>query len=233
MKDNDNILVSDLSKFDFHLHQRLKPFLETGLLTHIPNKWQILQGAYQMAPYVVVPDPDDGMRYKGATLGHPLLRTPLVLAYIGWAHFHVGSGLGAEKKSIIRHLNIVHHQVMPDYDLQLLQLHPGGLDELTCYTKELDNPRAKNNIKRHKRWIDRVLPHATHYRNELLKSDGWIDRARRMEYTPDEHIPDYLRPEFFSLARFLEWCNTLPATTPLWRKPIALMRHLLTITKSS
>lgn len=102
-------------------------------------------------------------------MGHALLRTPIVLAYIGLDHFHIGSGLRARKKSAIRHVNIVHHQVMPDYDLQLLQLHKDGLEELTRYTKELDNRKAKQSIKRHKRLIDKVLPNAKHYRNELLK----------------------------------------------------------------
>jgi hypothetical protein len=213
-----------LSDFDLSLHKRLKPFLEAGLLTHIPNKWQIIQGACQMAPYVLFPDADDGERYKGAPMGHPLLRTPLVLAYVGLDHFHIGSGLRARKKSIIRHLNIVHHQIMPDYDLQLLQLHKDGLAELTRYTKELDNRKAKQSIKRHKRHIDRVLPNAKHYRNELLKVGGFIDRARKMEYTPSSQIPDYLRPEFFSLVRFLEWCNSFPAYTSALLKPWALLR---------
>tara|TARA_B100000131_G_scaffold268081_1_gene266668 strand:- start:713 stop:1414 length:702 start_codon:yes stop_codon:yes gene_type:complete len=218
-----------LTDFDRRLHAQLQPFLDAGLLTQVPNKWQITQGACQMAPYVVFPDDDDAERYKGAPMGHPILRTPLVLYYVGLDHFHIGSGLGARKKSIIKHLNIVHHQEMPDYDLQLLQLHKDGLDQLARYTKELDNRKAKQSIKRDKRLIDKVLPNARHYRNEILKTGGFIDRARRLDYTPDSQIPSFLRAEFFSLVRFLEWCNSLPAHTPALQKPWALLRHVGTI----
>ena len=179
-----------------------------------------------MAPYVLIPDEDDNDRYESAPMGHPLLRTPLVLTYIGLDHFRIGSGLGATKKSLIRHLNIVHHQVMPDYDLQLLQLHPEGLDELRCYTEELDSYRPKSSVRRHKHWIAKVLPNPKHYRNELTKRNGWIDQAESMEYTPDTLIPDYLRAEFFSLTRFLEWCNNLPPQTPALQKPMTLLRHV-------
>jgi hypothetical protein len=86
------------------LDSRLRPFIEAGLLPDVPNPWQVLQGSFEMAPYVVIPDEDDSERYRLSPLGHPLLRTPIVLAYIGSDHFHVGSGLRAASRSIIRHL---------------------------------------------------------------------------------------------------------------------------------
>ena len=104
------------------LSRRLDPFTEAGLLPDVPNFWQILQGSFEMAPYVVIPDEDDTDRYGPAPIGHPLLRTPIVLAYVGPDHFQVGSGLRAAPRSIIRHLCIVHHQVMPDYDLSLIHI---------------------------------------------------------------------------------------------------------------
>jgi hypothetical protein len=147
--------------------------------------------------------------------------------YIGLDHFRVGTGLGASKKSVIRHLNIVHHQVMPDWDMQILQLLPGGLEELRDYTRALDDPSSPSKIKRHRKWIDGVMPNAQEYRREFLKKDGWIDKAQRYEYTPTEKIPEYLRPEFFSLTRFLNWCLSLPDDCSFWKKPVVLTNRFL------
>ena len=212
---------------NLHFQKKFLPFIETELLSRVPNKWQIRQGEYEMAPYVVIPDADDAERYAETKFGHPLLRTPLILMYIGLDHFRVGAGLGASKKSLIRHINIVHHQVMPDWDLQLLQLLPEGLADLRRYTKELDNLHAPAHIKRHGRWIDKIIPNAREYRNEFLKRGGWIDKAEKFEYTPDDKIPEYLRSEFFSLARFLEWCLNFPQACSMWKKPAVLTNRLL------
>jgi len=204
---------------------KLLLFVKSGLLSQVPNKWQIRQGEYEMAPHVFIPDPDDTSRYSGARLGHPLLRTPLTLCYIGLDHFRVGSGLGASKQSLIRHLNIVHHQVMPDWDLQLLQMFPSGLRDLRDYIVSLDSPNSCKKIKRHKRWIDKVLPNARAYRNNFTKKGGWIDKAEKFEYTEDSSIPSYLRKEFFSLARFLEWSLTFPEASSFWKKPAILSQR--------
>ena len=217
---------------DLILRRRLSPFLDSGLLARVPNRWQRLQGAFEMAPYVVIPDDDDSERYDGAPMGNPLIRTPIVLAYIGIDHFRIGSGLGARRKSIIRHLCIVHHQVMPDYDLQLLQTHCDGLRQLENYLKELDANRPRLRHRFHRRVIDAVLPNARHYRNEFTKPAGWLARARAMEYTKDHDIPGHLRSEFFSLTRFLEYCSKLPGTCSPTSRPSVLFSCLKTKFKS-
>lgn len=208
------------------LNLRLSPFTDAGLLSAVPNPWQIIQGSFEMAPYVVIPDEDDSDRYGPAPIGHPLLRTPIVLAYIGPDHFQIGSGLRAAPRSIIRHLCIVHHQVMPDYDLQLLQTHEEGTDRLKHYLRELDHPRPRLIVRLHRRMISAVMPDPKGYRNELIRPGGWIDQAERMEFTPEEVMPEHLRKEFFSLTRFLRHCLTLPETCPTWSKPSALLRRL-------
>ena len=225
MKINDDSSIKTIE--DAQLQQRLGQFISAGLLTQVPNRWQRLQGSYEMAPFVVIPDKDDSDRYEGAVMGNPLLRTPIVLAYVGWDHFHVGSGLGASKQSLIRHLCIVHHQVMPDYDLQLLQTHSHGLKELRDYLIEMDGANPSKSTLRHRRWIEKVLPKPEEYRREFIKPGGWIDRAEAMDYTPDDQIPEYLRPEFFSLTRFLEYCLTLPSDCPVWKRPTELLSRLI------
>ena len=208
------------------LSRRLSPFTEAGLLSAVPSSWQILQGSFEMAPYVVIPDDDDSDRYGPAPIGHPLLRTPIVLAYIGLDHFHVGSGLRAAPRSVIRHLCIVHHQVMPDYDLQLLLTHEGGTDWLRHYLRELDHPRPRLMVRLHRKLINAVMPDPRGYRNELTRRGGWIDQAERMEFTPEEVMPDHLRKEFFSLTRFLRHCLTLPETCSAWSRPGVLLRRM-------
>ena len=217
-----------LDQCDPLLCQRLRPFIKRGLVSHIPNRWQVLQGEWEMAPYVIFPDIDDKERYEGAVFGNPLLRTPLILMYIGLDHFRIGTGLGASKVSLIRHLNIVHHQVMPDWDLQILQFFPDGLDDLRRYTRGLDTRRVSSKIELHRQWIDKIIPNAREYRQELLRKDGWIDKAERMNYTTDDQIPAHLRSEFFSFVRFLNWCLTLPTSCPTWKCPGILLQHLFT-----
>jgi hypothetical protein len=228
-----NVNTKDSKTSETLLQQRLTQFIESGLLSKVPNKWQRLQGSYEMAPFVVIPDKDDKERYEGSSMGNPLLRTPIVLAYIGWDHFRVGSGLGASSQSLIRHLCIVHHQIMPDYDLQLLQTHSSGLEELRSYLSEIDGPSPSKSTLRHRRWIKKVLPRAEDYRREFTRPGGWIDRARAMDYTPDEQIPDHLRAEFFSLTRFLEYCLTLPPDCPAWKRPQQLLARLFRRNRSN
>jgi hypothetical protein len=215
--------------YDRQLRRRMRVYLQSGIVTDLPNRWQMLQGEWEMAPYVVAPDADDAVRYAGAPMGNPLLRTPLVLLYIGLDHFRVGTGLGAATTSIVKHLNIVHHQVMPDWDLQLLQLKKHGLEQLRWYIGELDSHRPSIKHRVHRTLINAVLPEAKTYRQSFVKPGGWIDRAQEFDYTPDTDIPEYLRPEFFSLMRFIEWCNTLPEECNKLNVPKVLMQRMLTL----
>jgi hypothetical protein len=225
VKNANSIAVETASKTRRDLRDRLEPFLSAGILSDVPNQWQITQGNWEMAPYVVMPDIDDGERYAGAIMGHPLLRTPLILSYIGWDHFKVGSGLSASANAIIKHLCIVHHQIMPDYDLQLLQTHKDGLEKLETYLEELDASKPKFSRRMHRSIIDAVLPNAKEYRNNYLGKYGWIARAKKMDYTTREMIPEYLREDFFSLISFLKYCLTLPKDCPTTKKPGMLFQR--------
>src|SRR4051794_24437412 len=92
---------------------RLAVFVDAGLIERVPTTWQLLQGQIEMAPYVMLPDAGDRARYAGARLGHPLLRTPIVLREVGANHLRIGHGLHNPAEVLFRHLNFVLHSGMP------------------------------------------------------------------------------------------------------------------------
>jgi hypothetical protein len=72
------------------------------------------------------------------------------------------------------------------------------------------------------------MPNDREYRNEMIRTGGWIDQAERMEFTPEEAMPKHLRIEFFSLIGFLGHCLTLSESCSSWSKPSTLLRLLIT-----
>lgn len=184
---------------------RLRVFVDAGLLKRVPTVWQLFQGQVEMAPYVVLPDEGDGERYAGAIASHPLLRTPLVLREIGLDHFRVGHGLHARPESLYRHLNIVYHEGMPAFDLQLVQTVPNGLAELRESMEQLEHPRTAERAAQRRR-IDLVLADSSAYRRKYLEPGGWIERAERFDYPSTADVAEFLRPEFTSLISFADYC---------------------------
>lgn len=191
---------------------RLRVFQEAGLVPHVPNTWQLLQGQLEMAPYVALPDGGDQERYAGTLLGHPLLRTPLVFFEIGPDHFRIGHGLGLQAESLFKHLAIVYHEGMPSYDLQLAQTIPGGLARLRNYLEEIDSG-ATWERRRQRARIDLVVPNAADYRRQFLEQGGWIDRAEAFDYP--EEVEPFLRVEFTSLVNFVNYCHRTYPESPL------------------
>ncbi|TNF27840.1 MAG: hypothetical protein EP329_18995 [Deltaproteobacteria bacterium] len=200
------------------LRTRLRPFLKRGLIRGVPTSWQLLQGQIEMAPYVVMPDKGDRLRYAGAPFGHPILRQPLLLAEIGLDHLRVGHGLGARLDSQLKHLAFVSHEGMPVYDLQLLQTHEDGLERLRRFFLAID-AGATSEGRRHRRLAELIIPDAAGYRARFTARGGFIDRAARFDYPPPS--ADFLRPELSSLTGFIDYClerfDPEPAGTPLWR----------------
>jgi hypothetical protein len=195
------------------LRVRLAPFLERGLIQGIPTNWQLLLGQLEMAPYVVMPDAGDRARYAGAPLGHPLLRTPLVVSQIGWEHFRVGHGLHSTIETLELHLAYVFHEGMPVFDLQLVQTHPDGLDRLRERLLRID--QADDPISVHDRRLSAlVIPDAPGYRRKFLEPGGWIDRAAAWDYPRVEDAAAFLRQEFTTLATFVDYCLTAFPASP-------------------
>ncbi|MGE0327676.1 MAG: hypothetical protein AB7S68_35520 [Polyangiaceae bacterium] len=205
---------------------RLRVFIERGMVPKLPTTWQLWQGQLEMAPYVLAPDAGDNARYAGAPLGHPLLRTPVVLANVGLDHFRVGHGLHARPESLYRHLNFVFHEGMPAFDLQLVQSVPGGLAALRRYTQAIEDGSTRQ-ARRQRRWIDRVLPKASEYRQKFLAPGGWIDQAEAFDYPTEKDVAGFLRPEFTDLVRFVNHCANAYPASPLEQPLTHIPSHLV------
>ncbi|MFT7582884.1 MAG: hypothetical protein ACI9MR_004569 [Myxococcota bacterium] len=187
------------------LRDRFKPFIDAGLIQGIPTPWQLALGAIEMAPYVIMPDDGDKDRYSGALLGNPLLRQPIIFAYVGRDHMRIGHGLDVSPKSQRRHLNFVFHEGMPVYDLQLVQTHPDGLEELRRAMMQLEEGTLPQRAWQ-RRMIDLVIPDASSYRRRFVEPGGYIDRALAFDYPPLDGVAEFLRPEFTSLTTFIDYC---------------------------
>lgn len=187
------------------LARRLRPFLDAGLLTRLPTRFQIWQGEAAMLPYVLSSDATDEARYARGPLGHPLLRQVVILAMIGRDHLDPGCSLGARFDSVATHLLVTVHQGMPVFDLQLLHTHPHGLARFRSVV-ERHLSRATPADGSRARWIARILADPDAYHRRFLGDDGFIARAERFDYPAPEAERSDFPPEFFSLAGFLQHC---------------------------
>jgi hypothetical protein len=187
------------------LNQRIKPFLDQGLIKKAPTWWQIRQGELQMLPYVSSTDATHEQFYKGTLLGHPIVRQPVLLARIGIDHLRLGCAFGAKVDSVIAHMHHTYHQGMPIFDLQVLQTHPEGLTRLKCRTDQL-----LENKSPWARWSNKLIamiiaePHK--YVAQYAGPDGWIARAQNFEYPSAQSESVAFPQEFFSLIDFLNYC---------------------------
>jgi len=210
------------------LATRLRPFLDAGLMGHVPKPFQIRQGELVMFPYVISSEATDESRYTRTLYGHPLARQLIILAMVGRDHLDPGCSLGARFESIATHLLTTHHLGMPVFDLQLLHTHPDGLPRLRAVITD-HLARSSDAARRRARWIGRILKDPDGYHRLFLGDDGYIARAERMEYPAPDAEGSGLPPEFFSLAAFLEHCaTTYPRTVAElgWRRLPGHLAHL-------
>ncbi len=186
------------------LRSRLRPFLDGGLLDVVATRSQIRQGELAMWPWVISTDVTDEAPYQGALLGHPVLRQPVLLAHIGLDHLAIGTGLRAARDAVVAHLHFTHHRGMPVWDLQVLQTHPGGLDALEARSEALLGG-ADPEARRARRALRLVLPDAASYHARFLGPDGWIARARALDYPTAADEGSAVPQRFFALTSFLSW----------------------------
>jgi hypothetical protein len=205
------------------LTERLEPFRAAGMLDTVPSHDQIRQGEWEMAPYVVSADATREDLYKLADWGNPWLRQPLIFSQIGLDHLRIGTGLQSAPQSICTHLLLTWHQGMPAWDLQILQTHPGGLDMMHEAAEALLDPQDPAQ-RRLARLANKILPDAAAYQRQLLGQDGWIERARRLDY-PDPDGTD-MPPEFADLVSFLKYVRRFPEVVPWHRWPLVATRNL-------
>ncbi len=196
---------------DRALARRLAPFSERGLIPRLPTRAQVIQGEMTMGLYVISAEATTETRYDGAPFGHPILRQPLILSVVGPDNLRIGTGMGCQLRSVIRHLHFTYHSGMPVWDLQLIQTYPDGLAKLRRATEALRAGETAQ-ARAQRRTLALILPRQDEYLDEFLGDDGWIARAERFAYPTPEDAGALLPAEFYSLVGFMNHCvESFPA----------------------
>jgi hypothetical protein len=179
---------------------RLAFFVERGMLRAIPSRWQLRAGCLVMLPFVLNETAVERQTNRRTLLGQVPLRVPLQLLYCP-SQARVGTGLSASCQSIVRHLlSAFHDDAVITYDLQLLQTHEGGLEQLAHAADAVATCR-------HPLWwpLSQVVG-GLGYHAHLV---DLATQARSFRY------PTVCAdPRFSSLVGFAEFCLTLPDWPP-------------------
>jgi len=211
------------------LSVRLAPFIAAGLMPQLPTPWQVTQGSFAMAPWVISTDVTDETAYRRRLLAHPVVRQPLLLSRIGLDHFAMGSGLRSRLGSVVQHLILTHHSGFPLFDLQLVQTHPDGLTVLRAAIEDVLCD-ATPSARRTRRLAERLFVDAESYLRCFTDPGGWIDRAAALDYPTAAAEGSAMPPEFFGLVPFLNHCaHAYPRSVAQHgraRAPLQLLRLL-------
>jgi len=188
--------------------ERLSQIRRAGLVRDVPNAWQISLGVLRMWHRVLF-RPES----IGTSTTHPVrsslrarllvsrpLRFPFLLREKAVAPLDF-SGLLSSPERVIHHLLGAHHDgVQFVYDLQMLSVHPGKLEEALRRAREVvdgSSPRAN--------WM-RDLTVYEGYHEDLLAA---LERAVAGEFPmPAQQVND---PDISFLA-YLAWCARQPKT---------------------
>ncbi len=192
----------------WRVRRHLDRVAESGLVARVPNLWQICLGVLRMWHRILFRSDTIGLcqdhqRRPGwrARLFEPrLLRGPFVLWEGSVAPWDL-SGLLSGPERLIRHLLGTHHeQLQFVYDLEILSVHPGRLEELR------DQCRAVlDTDDRRSRWL-RDLCVYEGYHDELL-------RVVEQYLAGDRHVSDDVRADpDVSFLGYLDWCAAQPDT---------------------
>jgi hypothetical protein len=196
--------------------RRLDELARRGLVAHRPTRAQILFGGLDMLRFVIEPASRDYYAQKGISFGfHQLLRVlddPVSMID--------PTGFLSDRDTIIGHVMQVVH-LNPIYDLELLQMFPGGLDALESQLEAMldgSHPRAGTigAIVEDPGYHARLLDYVRRYRHDpttpplvreeqTLRADPRFAAAERT---------------FARLPGFLAYCAKLP------RSPRVLAQRL-------
>jgi hypothetical protein len=116
------------------------------------------------------------------------------------------SGFLSSRAQILRHLIGAHHDgTQCVYDLQLLALHPGGLQDLRDRARAIVNgsdPRAA--------WLRDLVVFEGYHERLLVAAEAVLAGAEEIDPN-DAYNPD------ISLRAYLRWCSRQPGTpTEAW-----------------
>jgi len=198
------------------LDARLERLKHLGYIDAVPTRLQLVVGSADMLRFWIVPAAEDYYESRGIDFGfHQVLRfldEPASLVD--------PTGFLSTADNIIGHLMQVVH-ANPAYDLQLLESHEGGLEELERQVEQMiagTHPRARS--------IGAVVEDPE-YHQRLL---GYV-----RDYIRDKDA-DAPKRDNVTSARFAlieRTFGTLPAAmryfAKLPRSPLAATKHLLTV----
>lgn len=180
----------------------------TGFVERAPTSWQICQGVLRMLHRVVFRPETVGTckqfeprgTVRARLLENRALRFPFLLREKAIAPLDL-SGLASSRERIIRHLLGAHHDGHQFvYDLQLLAVHEGALDELERRAEAIvsgEDPRAE--------WL-RDLVVFERYHENLLEAVRAFKRGELRLSPDDDRDPD------ISFTAYLDWCRSQPET---------------------
>lgn len=199
------------------LEERLERLRELGYIERVPSRLQLVVGSIDMLRFWISPSADDYYRSRGIGYGfHQVLRVlddPSSMVD--------PTGFLSTRDNIIGHLMQVVH-ANPAYDLQLLESHERGLEELERQVEEMlegTHPRAAS--------IGAIVEEPDYH-------------ARLLEYVRAYRAsPDVEAPIRDNVAKDPHWqriertFGTLPAAMAYFAnlpdRPIPAAIHLLTV----
>jgi hypothetical protein len=198
------------------MDERLERLHRLGYIDEIPGRVQLAIGAYDMLRFFIVPAAEDYYSSKGINFTfHQVLRfldDPASLVD--------PTGLLSTTDNIIGHLMQVTH-ANPCYDLQLLDAHDGGLEELERQVEQMiagTHPRTRS--------ISAVIEDPS-YHAKLLEYVRAFRVARDAQAPIRENVADSER--FQAIARtFGTVPNAMRYFCRLPNEPLRAARHTLT-----
>ncbi|HVK70688.1 MAG TPA: hypothetical protein VM694_39810 [Polyangium sp.] len=215
---NDPLWTGALLLFPRRIAENLARVEESGLVPRAPNLVQISLGVIRMwvrlatRPETIGTCTEHHVRptLRARLLAYRPLRFPFLVRERAIAPLDF-SGLASSRERVLRHLLGAHHDANQfAYDLELLGIHPGALEELGERVRRVVNsedPRAE--------WLRDLVVFEGYHENLLAAVEHALAHGVRL--APHEAAdPDT------SFTGYLRWCARMPAT---WDEAIpALLR---------
>lgn len=182
-----------------------------GLVTPVPNRWQIELGALRMwhralfradtigtcTQYPVRPS------WRARALQYRPLRFPWLLRERAVAPWDM-SGLFSTRERVIRHLLGAHHDADQFvYDLEMLSIHPGGLQELQARLERVvDGTDSRGS------WLRDLCVYERYHESLAEGLERFVTElsARGRVPEPERDDPD------IAFTSYLRWCARQPPT---------------------
>lgn len=191
------------------IDRRLRNLEARGYIRQRPTRMQIFFGGLDMLRFVIEPAARDYYQQKGISFGfHQLLRIlddPVSMID--------PTGFLSDRDTIVGHVMQVVH-LNPVYDLQLIEMFPDGLEDFERQVQQMvdgTHPRRRtiSAIVEDPTYHTRLLDYVRRYR-----ADRSAEPPVRQEQTlrSDPHFAA-AEKQFATLPGFIDYCNSLPAST--------------------